>query len=475
LVRGAELAAGVIGWTAIPYAASPAGENRWRPPQPRAAWNDEFDATRGGLACPQSSDSVDSSFLVMPDQSEDCLTLSVWAPGDAVGLPTMVWFHGGALMTGSAHQPFYDGTKLAANGVVVVGVNYRLGALGFLAHPDASDEQPDGRYGNYGIMDQQAALRWTRDNIAAFGGDPANVTLFGQSAGGASVCANLASAESEGLFHKVIIQSGGPCAADRSLAEMNTAASEFVDERGCGGAAVPLDCLRGLPVDQLLVSGDWAATVVDGVVLERTALARARSGDLAGMPMLIGSNLDEFTLFTLGEQTDLSLALMTIQWAGGDVAGPLQDLYPVVDFGSNLIRTQTMLNDIYYSCPAQRLADAVAESGGRAFQYFYTYVPASDPFSLGAFHGSEIFDLFHNPEGVAVLAPEFDEADEKLSDEIQKAWVSFAETGEPDAPTQWLPTAVDSPAIMQVDREWSMVSEIRDGRCDALGDLMAPA
>ena len=206
LVRGAD-AAGVRSFLGLPYAAPPTGNLRWRPPQPAAAWSGVRDATKFGPSCPQST--VGNPFLPPGPISEDCLYLNVYTPAShssgGGGRPVLVWIHGGGLVQDGARN--YDGTKLAADGAVVVTINYRLGALGFLAHP-ALASRPGGAAGNYGLMDQQAALRWVQRNIAHFGGDPRNVTIAGQSAGGLSVLAQMVSPGARGLFQRAIVQSG---------------------------------------------------------------------------------------------------------------------------------------------------------------------------------------------------------------------------------------------------------------------------
>ncbi len=200
---------GVRNFLAIPYAEAPVGDLAWRAPEPRQPWTDVLDATQGGPACPQTTEGVTAQFVKSPDPDPDCLDLDVWSPDAAGDLPVMVWIHGGGFSTGSAHNPYYNGDDLAAEGVVVVGVNYRLGPQGFLVTDALRDESDDGSVGNYGFLDQQLALRWVQDNIEAFGGDPSNVTIFGESAGGFSVCGHLAG--SRGLFAKAVIQSGGGC------------------------------------------------------------------------------------------------------------------------------------------------------------------------------------------------------------------------------------------------------------------------
>src|SRR5579871_4673593 len=274
LVRGAS-AAGVDSFLGIPYAAPPTGDLRWRPPRPAAGWTGVRDATAFGPSCPQAP----SPFAPPGPFSEDCLYLNVYAPasrGGFGGRPVLVWIHGGGLVQDAARD--YDGTKLAADGVVVVTINYRLGALGFLAHP-ALASGPGGTAGNYGLMDQQAALRWVRDNIRHFGGDPA---------GGLSVLAQMVSPGARGLFQKAIIQSGSFALNQRPLADAEAAGEAFAAQAGCPDQTAA--CLRQLPVSDL-VSPNFVEIpgVVDGKVLTEPIGTALAAGQFARVPVLNGT------------------------------------------------------------------------------------------------------------------------------------------------------------------------------------------
>ncbi len=461
-VRGAAGETGINRWSAIPFAAPPLGENRWVAPRPHAGWTEEFDATGEGLMCPQPGGDVTSEFLVSPGQNEDCLTLTVWAPDGAADLPTMVWIHGGGLTSGSAHQALYESTDLAAQGVVVVAINYRLGTLGFLAHPDA----PDGA-ANFGLMDQQAALRWVQDNIEGFGGDPGNVTLFGESAGGFSICGHLASDGSEGLFQRAIIQSGGGCLTHQDLNDAYADGAAFIATTSCAGAADELGCLRDLPVEELAVANSPSNLVADGVVLGEPAIDRAAAGRLNDISIITGSNQDEFTLFTIGaaEPSEDDLRATVASRFGPDAVDNIMGLYPAADYETNLARLQAMLNDVTFTCTAETFAQTVADAGGSAHRYYFSYVSDQDPFGLGATHGAELIFVFDNPSGIVGLPPELDPVGAGLSAEMQRAWTTFAATGVPESPTPWRPTGADAPVIMQIDTDWTPQTEIRGGRC----------
>src|SRR6516164_7334651 len=304
-VRGVVVPGGYT-FRGLPYAAPPTGNLRWRPPAPPAEWHGVREATQFAPSCPQQ---VPNPSLPPGPLSEDCLYLNVNTPGLPIdtgdnrlrhgsdqdgdgGLPVIVWIHGGGLTKDAGRN--YDPAKLAADGVVVVAINYRLGALGFLAHP-ALASRPGGPAGNYGLMDQQAALRWVQDNIAHFGGDPGNVTIAGESAGGLSVLAHLVSSGSRGLFQKAIIQSGSFALNQRPLAAAEAAGEAFATAAGCPGqTAQTAACLRNLPVANLVTPNfvEIPGVVDDKVLTEpiRTALA---AGRFARVPVLNGTNTDE--------------------------------------------------------------------------------------------------------------------------------------------------------------------------------------
>jgi para-nitrobenzyl esterase len=294
-VRG--VAAGSINeFLGVPYAAPPTGNLRWRPPQPPAGWHGVRGATQFAPSCPQPP----SPFAPHGAFSEDCLYLNVYAPvrrnGDGDGRPVLVWIHGGGLTEEGSSN--YDGAKLAADGAVVVTINYRLGALGFLAHP-ALASRPGGPAGNYGLMDQQAALRWVQDNIGRFGGNPDNVTVAGQSAGGLSVLAQLVSVGARGLFQKAIIESGAFALNQQPLADAEAAGQAFAAQAGCPDQTAA--CLRNLPVSAL-VSTPFTGIpgVVDGKILTAPIAAALAAGRFAHVPVLNGTNHDEERLFVDG-------------------------------------------------------------------------------------------------------------------------------------------------------------------------------
>ena len=295
-VRGAALS-GVYEFLGLPYAAPPTGSLRWRSPRSPREWRGVRDATQFAPSCPQPT--RDNPFLPAGVLAEDCLYLNVYTPSvrHKENRPVLVWIHGGGFTEDGARN--YDGAKLAADGAVVVTVNYRLGALGFLTHP-ALARRAGGSAGNYGLMDQIAALRWVKRNVVRFGGDPHNVTIAGQSAGGVSVLDLLISHRSHGLFQRAIVQSGAFALTQQPLADAEAAGEAFATEAGCPDQTAK--CLRSLPVDTLLSKFPGAAIpgVIDGRILTQSIGTALASGQFAHVPILNGNNQLEELIFVAG-------------------------------------------------------------------------------------------------------------------------------------------------------------------------------
>ena len=414
VVRGlADDATGVTTFRGIPYAAPPVGDLRWRPPAPPAPWSAPLDATATGPACPQQD-----TRLVDRAQGldEDCLRLNVWKPNDAAEpLPVIVFIHGGAFLTGSSNYGVYNGTSIASHGAVVVSMNYRLGLLGFMAHPAFATEDADWpTTGNYGLLDQIAALEWVRDEIAAFGGDPSRVAILGESAGGMSVCTLIAAPRAAGLFQSAIIESAS-CLSRYQIHDAALATSEaetYAEGLGCGsGIADPAACLRGKPWEDVLAAEtgtlvnfdalERPGPSVDGLLLDATPAERVANGDASYVPLIMGFNANEGSILVQGAGVDTEADLDTTleQLGGGTVSSTdLRALYDPADYGDDpRAAAIAAVTDIVFRCPTRRsLRDYVA-NGGQAWAYYFTHVaPIGRLTGLGAFHGSELFILFQD-------------------------------------------------------------------------------
>lgn len=462
MVRGTDSAVeDVRAFLSIPFAAPPNGDNAWRLPQPRAEYDGVLEATEPGPSCPQDTEAALAAITPIPAADEDCLTLNVWSPTEARDLPVLFWIHGGGLSSGSAHQTYYIGDDLAANGVVVVSPNYRLGPFGFLATEELAAESDDGSYGNYGLADQVAALEWVQDNVAAFGGDPDNVTIFGESAGGFSVCGHLASPLSQGLFVRAIVQSGGGCDRLQDGGDAQAQGAALLEAVGCPDIA----CLRDKSADEVLAAGFDPSLVADSVRLTETAQDLAARGELDDIPVMIGSNDNEEALFTLGQAEPAEAQLPGLFSDFTEDPEALMALYPAEDFDTNLARYRAMRTDVRFACPTLAFAEA-AETD--TYVYNYTYVSPDDPFGLGATHGAELASLFAHPEGIVGLEPGLQGTDATMSDEMQAAWVAFATDGDPGE--AWEPYG-EGERITRLDNPIELVDEIRDGRCDSVREL----
>ncbi|WP_447726075.1 carboxylesterase/lipase family protein [Sphingomonas koreensis] len=424
----------------IPYAAPPLGERRWRPPAPPLRWNGIRDASAYGFSCPQVAYPGDSAPVETPG-NEDCLTLNIWTGGAGDRQrPVMLWIHGGGFMNGGSATAVTDGAALARQGVTVVTINYRLGRLGFFAHPALSAESPRAPLGNYGLMDQIAALRWVQANIAAFGGDPRNVTLFGESAGGGSVAALMTSPLAKGLFAKAIIQSGGGRQIPipiRGKALDGGPSMEEVGTTFARGAGISGDVLKGLrSLDAATVIGginmlnnnDRARTVnwsVDGVLLAADPTTIFARGGQARVPMMIGATSDELgALPMIGAITTYTLAQF------GDAATRLRILYKRADGTDEINR---LPSDAFFVEPSRFMALQAAKGGQRVFHYSFGYIAETLRSGLkGARHASDVPYVFNNPDTI----PGVTDTDRAMARAISAAWVRFARAGNP-ARSDW--------------------------------------
>ena len=445
-VRGMAVGA-VDEFLGIPYAAPPTGNLRWRPPAPPTAWDGVRDATQFGASCPQQP----SLFAPPGPFSEDCLFLNVYTPpqgsGNEGSWPVLVWIHGGGLTQDAGRD--YDGSKLAADGTVVVTINYRLGALGFLAHP-ALASSPGGPAGNYGLMDQQAALRWVQRNIGRFGGDPENVTIAGQSAGGLSVLAQMVSPGARGLFQRAIVQSGTFALNQRPLATAEAAGETFATAVGCPDQTAA--CLRTVPVSTLVNDfGTEIPGVVDGQVLTQPIGTALASGQIARVPVINGITHNEELLFvdglrmTVSQGTFIPLAAPLTPPTSeanyeADIAQALgvsparataiANVYPL---SANPTRRDEVfgqaISDASFACPALQVDQWTAARGVPTYAYQFNDDNAP-VFNFGqATHGAEIPYLFDRPGKPVTLSAD----QQALAASMRTDWARFAGTGNPSS------------------------------------------
>ena len=444
-IRGTE-AGGIQVFRGIRYAAPPTGDRRFRPPVAPEPWTDVADCTKHSPVAPQNPSPLEAMFGAdPPPQSEDCLTLNVFTPAtDGGSRPVMVWIHGGAFVTGSGSTPWYDGTSFATrHDIVVVTINYRLGALGF-SHLADLGESFEGS-GNCGILDQAFALEWVRDNIAAFGGDPGNVTIFGESAGGMSVSTLLGTPAASGLFHKAIPQSGAAKHV-RSRETATETSRRLLEAIGCS-----VDELRTVEVERILAAqaqvtatgaiegGLPFSPVHDGTALPEPPMDAVIGGSAAGVPLLTGTNLDEMLLFTamdpsMADLDDERLAARAARIFGEDAVHQALDAYRTSRPGCGPGEVwNAVLTDLVFRVPATRLAEQQSKHAP-AYTYLFTWATPAFGGKLGACHALEIPFVFNalDARGVHHFTGPADARMRQLALSVHDAWASFARTGDPN-------------------------------------------
>ncbi len=402
----------------IPFAAPPVGALRWAPPQPVKAWTAPRDAALPGVSCPQPMGATPNSGGANGATSEDCLQLNVYAPKNAKRAPVMVWIHGGSHRTGAGWV--YDGQNFARDGVVVVTINYRLGALGYFAHPAlTAAAKPGEAVGNYGLMDQIAALQWVQRNIAAFGGDPKNVTVFGESAGGMSTLSLLATPSAKGLYHKAIVESGVGWFRPVPLAKKEAEGVALLAKAGLGGTTAPE--LRAIPVEKLVpLDGDYQP-FTDGRLMTETASQALARGQFPDVPLIIGSNSGEDSLMGPGP-------------VGADAASrvtPAQrTAYRAEDAAGVDTLVRAAFTDRFMGAPARWVA-AKTSSGKPSWLYYFSYVGSRfRPAMTRATHAAEIqyvFEYWGRRTPMSVVSDE----DKAMAGLMHACWVSFARTSAP--------------------------------------------
>nr|WP_262692730.1 carboxylesterase family protein [Kordiimonas aestuarii] len=427
----------------IPYAAPPVGDARWKPPMPATAWDGVREAKNFGPACMQPVRHTGSIYAEdIGEMSEDCLSLNIWAPANARKAGVFVWIHGGALRSGASKQKMYDGTRLAETGVVVVSINYRLGALGYLAHPELSAESGDNVSGNYGLLDQIAALKWVQQNIAAFGGDPENVTVAGESAGALSVMYLMASPPARGLFDKAIAQSAYmittpplrgnehgqiPQEAVGTWLTEKLGAKNLADLRAMDAAAV---------ANEALEVGFQPFGAIDGKVLPRQLVEVFDRGEQAPVPVLTGFNSGEIRSlrFLLPPKPESAEAYVAaIRQGYGELADAFLERYPPENLDESMLATT---RDAMYGWTSERLVAKQAALGIPSYLYIFDHgYPAAQKWGLHAFHASELPYVFGTWKKTPDLWPrvEGNTADLKTVDAMMGYWSSFVKSGAPRA------------------------------------------
>jgi len=423
----------------IPYAAPPVGPLRWRPPQPPEPWRGVRQATSFAAHCPQPP----SSFGVA-STSENCLYLNVFAPSRQAGrgLPVMVWVHGGSLLVGESND--YNPAALVRDGVIVVTINYRLGALGFLADA-ALASRPGGPSGDYGLMDQQAALRWVQRNIRGFGGNPRDVTLFGESAGGLSTLSQVVSPGASGLFQRAIIESGTYNLTQQSLATAEAAGAAFAGKVGCSSNTAA--CLRRLPVSAIVDNEDFGGYTpdVDGAVLPETIKTALATGRFSHVPVVVGTNHDEWRLFVALAQIDGGPAVTAADYqtmiastlgVPAAAAAAIAAVYPLSSYSSPSVALGAVGTDAIFACPSLTAEQSLSRYT-RTYAYEFNDENAPERFlapvgfPYGAAHASElqyVFDLSSTAFPGVLTAPQ-----QQLAAIMKRDWTSLAKFGAPGA------------------------------------------
>jgi para-nitrobenzyl esterase len=482
LVSGSATPDGVRTYLGIPYAKAPVGELRWRAPEPPAAWTGVRDATAFQPLCMQPAatpgDALFSRVFFRPvsPMSEDCLYLNIWTTAKAGSPPqaVMVWLPGGGFRGGSANDPLYDGARLARRGVIVVSINYRLWRFGFFAHPQLTAESGHGASGNYGLMDQIAALQWVQSNIAAFGGDPKHVTVFGQSAGSIAVSYLLVSPLARGLFQRAIGESGAGFAPSNPGSILSRTLISLADSEASGvrlasalGAA-DIETLRHKTADDILnvdpkVRAELTWPTLDGYVLPTSVDDVYAAGRQMNVPVLTGSNADEGSLFPSVATLDAYLARTHAMF--GPLADAFLKLYPASDDTSAHDASEASVRDAFLGWANWTWVNEQARTGtAPAYYYYFERHPPAPPNEhfveeigsrVGAYHGSELAYTFGNfiPDDWTWTAD-----DRAFSTTIQSYWVNFAKTGTPNGPglPNWPAFDPKRPRVMIFDTTAAM-------------------
>lgn len=444
----------------VPFAAPPVGQLRWRPPQPVVRSTTPLAADTLGKACVQTLSRSrlpwTEEFMVQNDAGEDCLNLNVWAPASGAGHAVLVFLHGGGFVEGSGGISSYDGTSLARRGLVVVTLNYRLGAIGFFSSTALEQESPDHSAGDYGLEDQVAALKWVQRNIAAFGGDPHRVALAGQSAGAGSVIDMLASPEAKGLFQRAIVDSGPAVLPAGKGTELSVAAA--VGDRWTAAHGGSLAALRQIPAEDFLkvdeVPGELRRPVVGDPILPTQAGLALEQGTMADVPVILGWDADDGMLQPTYGKLSAEQFRADAEKKYGDRAAKFLELYPATDDATAKTSQIQAVRDRNFEMASLWAEEWRAHKHSPVYLFYFRRVPPwPEHPEWGAHHTSELPYFFGTLDKTHTR--QYTAADRSVSDAAQQAWVHFAETGNPGAP--WKPatgatgpwTVVDQPLTSQ--------------------------
>ncbi len=491
---------GLCVYKGIPYAAPPVKQLRFQKARPHDPWTEPLQADDFDEGCPRYPIAFPPK--LQPDGDEDCLTLNIWHQnkGDAPK-PVMVWYYGGGFILGSADQDMYESSQLALHGdVIVVTTNYRLGFFGYLNHPALRAQ--DGQAGNYGTLDQIAALKWVHDNIAAFGGDPGNVTIFGESAGAISVDSVMMAPQAKGLFHKAINESGPSYMFSWRREQYEQLALEMAGKLDCADAASARECLRALPVEKVMEKIPWGLDVLlpkkdgtqsypfgpvtDGVVgLDHPHKVYGAGTYPKDVPVLIGSNSDEYALvlWLSGRLEDDDAVNAFTESRMADIERLLElnvdvekmyGMYPAQNYDSLEDRLVAMVTDMAFACGARMHANNLAKNGTPVYHYLFSKPPGQvEPFkSLGAFHAAELLFVFGNLNFFGINMRS--DSNLAMSEKIMDLWTSFARTGTPasDKTPAWPKYDPTAPKMMHLDDEPVVEDVPKLPACDYLKDLI---
>jgi para-nitrobenzyl esterase len=477
---------GVRVFRGIPYAAPPTGDRRWKPPQPVEPWEGVRECTDWGFSCvhvpyPPGSMWTGPEWSDPAEQSEDCLHLNVWTTAQSADdkLPVMVWIHGGSLQHESGSVGAYGGANLARKGVVAVTINYRLGPFGYLAHPELTRESEHRSSGNYGVLDQIAALEWVQRNIAAFGGDPDRVTIFGESAGSWSVNFMVASPLANGLFHRAIGQSGagfGPMVhLDRERSGRRPAeqtGTEFAAVLGSAEEPASLEAMRAVPAPEILakfaeVPDAHVGPVVDGWVFPDEIHAIFEQGRQNRAPVIVGSNADEGSMYA-GNDAPITVEDFRsfARQRFGDFAEDFLEAYPVDSDSDVRDAFVASVGDAYFTWEMRMWARLTATVDADAWLYRFTRVPPiAESEIYGSHHGAEIVYVIGNFH-LASFTPQPE--DERLAETMSGYWINFAATGNPNGPglPEWPAYDIESEAFMEFGDTIQHGNRLLEKECD---------